>query len=248
MEKVDNESLGMGGFYSALKQSVAKGINSEIQRLLDRKRKEKPQNSLADVIKSCSDYDEERPEDEEARKAVRIATTCSGVSIKYYAVWLVRSALYGNWKAQKVLERYDVYKEISLIPEWMMVPPGSRGEEAAQTGHNALDVGDWELRRAGFTDVPDQEFECWLKPLEENGTYRFWYQSDYSPADESGFGREDEYETVYLDEFFNFVGLETEKQKLKELNGKLRALRARRDRYWSSPPHDKRRRGIQKEV
>lgn len=191
---------------------------------------------------------EEQPEDAETQKAVVEAVRCRiGYSIKYYSLWLVRSALYGNWKGQKALERYGIYRELSLIPEWMMAPLDSLTDEERQKRkrHGALDVAGWELRRAGFTDVPDQEFECWLDPLDGNGVYQFLYLSDYIPADESGFGREDEYEAVYLDEFFNFIGLETENQKPEALTKKLHALEAKRERYWNSPLHDRRRRGIQ---
>jgi len=181
---------------------------------------------------------EKRPDDQKAQEEIRYIW-CR--NIQNYAVWLVRSALYGHSKAGKILEQYSLYREISLIPAWMMNP--AEAEQKLKNRHQCMfeKVEGWELRQAGFTDVPEEEFDGSLRFLNKEGFYVFSYLSDYIPADEDGFGREDYYESVYFDEFFNLLpeGIEDLPPEMRKKE--LDKMDAKREQYWNSPLCDSRR-------
>lgn len=167
-------------------------------------------------------------------------------NIKNYTLWLVRAALYGHEKAGEILEQHGLYREISLIPARSMELDEKEQDPANQLHWQWVRVEGFMLRMAGFTDVPHVQYEGHLGPLQKEGYYVFSYLSDYIAADEDGFGREDSYADVYLDEFFNLL-----LKKEMELNPETRRreldrMDAKRDRYWDSPLHDSRRRAKEK--
>jgi len=186
------------------------------------------------------DY-EKRPDDESAQKTIR-ALWCH--NIHNYAVWLVRSALYGHQRAEEILAQYSLYREVALISARLM-DPYERERNPKRWDDFWRGVGGWQLHKAGFTDIPDDDSYCSLWFLNKDGFYVFSYLADYIPADEYGFGQEDYYEDLYLDEFFNLL------PNLRQKGGELPApevikeeldkMDAKREKYWRLPEHDIRR-------
>lgn len=181
---------------------------------------------------------EKRPDDKKAQDEIGYMW-CR--NIRNYAVWLVRSALYGHPKSEEILAQYSLYREISLIPAWMMNP--DEAEQKLKNRHQCIfeKIEGWELRQAGFTDVPEEKFEGSLQFLNKEGFYVFSYLSDCIPSDEDGFGREDYYESVYFDEFFNLLPEGIEDMPLETRRKELDKTDIKREQYWSSPLHDSRR-------
>ena len=142
----------------------------------------------------------------------------------YYVTWIGLAARYGHPEAQRIIQGRVFFKYASIIKEKITQVGG-----ISSALHSSVD-----LNRMGMTAVDINRFEFGLRPLTMSGVYPASYLADYIPADSDGFGREDEYEDIFYDEFFcqllahNMAGAE----QLAERN------RQRREEYWADPAHD----------
>lgn len=142
---------------------------------------------------------------------------------RYYVTWVYRAALYGNGEARALVEKCPLYSRASLLKKDCYRVGGIRSELMYAS----------ELNRLGFTQVSPRLEEFHLYPLRREGYFPCCYLADYIPADESGFGREDDYENIYYDEFFNCLG-----KNHGLLPARIAAARLKREAYWANPAHD----------
>lgn len=145
--------------------------------------------------------------------------------IRCYITWVCRAALYGNPEAEVLTERCSFFPRWSLIPQKLYQPGGF----SSQLFYS------FELKRLGLKGVSENLEEFAIYPLMKEGIFRAYFLADYIPADEDGFGREDDYEDIFYDEFFNCTPADTIAQA-REAVAKL--VRKRRD-YWDDPAHDR---------
>ena len=141
----------------------------------------------------------------------------------YYVTWLQRAAIYGNAEAQAILDKCPAYWGYGLLPKGHF-----RGE-----GWSSELCSSYDLNRLGFLDVDPELDEFGVYPLRPEGFFVCYYLSDYIPADDSGFGREDEYSNLYYDEFFNLLGKDA-----KQIPEALERRRKHREKYWANPKND----------
>lgn len=194
------------------------------------------------VLQALLDAYEIRP-GEENRRALHLCleeNREARLPAEAYMMWLLRAARFGSraaaervrqlpyfmdYGARDHLEVYQAFPwELpirSLLGRW-----GRRPERMA-----------WgeELRNAGFPDLPaakpGEQFSIvfWPSP----GVYRVSWLRDGIPRDESGFGEESNYASLWLDEFF--CPLETD--RIEEMPDKLKRLDRLREEYWQVPAH-----------
>ena len=144
---------------------------------------------------------------------------------KAYMMWIVRAALYGNARAEKIMEKCPYYETGAYVPCRMFSPMGRYFQSYWASN---------SLRELGLLQFPEGKTDCGLVSLNKKGYFDFYYVSWYSPPDEDGFGREEEYEDIYYDEFFNRIRTEN----VEEIEEELVKLENRRERYWAVPEND----------
>lgn len=136
--------------------------------------------------------DPSRVHEEEVYRALKEYWYEAGTAAAYM-MWLYRAGVYGNQEASQRMERYRAYRAKMLIPERVF------------SGDLLKLTYSTELNRGGIMDIPAGIFDCGINYIAKTKRYHFWYVSDYIPADEAGFGREEDYASFYLDEFFNKI-------------------------------------------
>ena len=145
------------------------------------------------------------------------------LSLQAYLTWIGQAARYGHPEAQKIVADRKLFKYAGLLSQKTVQVGGISSEL-----HSSL-----ELNRLGMTDVDDRMYEFGLYPLTQTGVYMAYYQSDYYPADSDGFGREEEYENLFYDEFFCLLSA----RNLSGAEQLAAENRQRREEYWSDPAH-----------
>ena len=180
---------------------------------------------------------EARPDQqrEQALKAYLSEHTEELLPAEAYIMWLLRAARFGSEHIQSEIDRLPYYASFRTVSRRYPHQPFPR-----YLPFRAL-LGRWErnserpawgkcLRDAGFPDVPGtgagDEFYItfWPSP----GVYRITYQDGYIPADESGFGAEYEYSSIWLDEFFCPLAA----KKPEDLSAELERMDREREKYW----------------
>lgn len=152
---------------------------------------------------------------------------------KYYAMWLIRAAVYGHPTAKAVLNRCPYYKEAAYIPyKYYTEPKTSKSFWVSNL-----------LYKAGINEIIREQLDCWLVFYKDYGYFKFRYSSYYEPPDEDGFGSETEYESVFYDEFFRKIPVDCNASQEEVLLG-LKKLDSERDEYWSNNSHAKNRKYI----
>lgn len=108
-----------------------------------------------------------------------------------YMMWVVRAARSGNEQARTLLVNCPCYRKHSYIPYAVF----TGDDDMAIWASDSL----WEI---GFIDMVRGCTDCRLIPHREKGCFELLYVSYYDPPDDTGFGAEYEYESVYYNEFF----------------------------------------------
>lgn len=114
-------------------------------------------------------------------------------TVTAYMMWLVRAAVYGNGNANLLVENCLYYQRKATIPYTFY------------TGQASQSISIWEsdsLWSIGVIDMVRGKTDCRITFCREKGYYDFTYVDSYESADETGFGSEWEYESVYYNEFF----------------------------------------------
>jgi len=146
--------------------------------------------------RQCIERYEESP-DEETREALREYVSGhpdDAFPLKAYMLWIHRAADCGYGSAAALLERCPYYSEGAYLPGWLFSP--HRG------GYMHFWSSD-SLRKLGFTEVPPGLTDCCLRWWSTLGLMFLEYVEDYIPADEGGFGREDDVGSMIFDAYFN---------------------------------------------
>ena len=149
--------------------------------------------------------------------------------IRCYITWVCRAALYGNSEAEALAERCPRFKSWGLLPERLY------GLGTPARYRSSQHFYSFELHRLGLRDIDEKLEEFSLYPLTEDGIFPGYYLADYIPADSDGFGREDDYEDIYYDEFFNRLYA----SNLPAARAKAECLAQKRRAYWEDPAHDR---------
>ena len=97
-----------------------------------------------------------------------------------------------------------------------------------------IDDGTTTIRVTCKSALPEFE-EDDLKRYAVSGIFPGYYLADYIPADSDGFGREDDYEDIYYDEFFNRLYA----SNLPAARAQAECLAQKRRAYWEDPAHDR---------
>lgn len=136
-----------------------------------------------------------------------------------YMMWLSRAALYGNSKADDLLEHLPYYKKKPYVSYDMMTGKSIRPKKIWASAF---------LWKAGIMDmVPDYE-DCRIFFHREKGYFVFSYVNSYIPPDEYGFGAEWDEARIYFDEFFCRLAVKS----TNEIPDELRRLEQVREEYW----------------
>lgn len=141
-----------------------------------------------------------------------------------YLAWIKQAARYGHEQAQQISEERSLYRFHGLLKE-ATHKVGRFGTELYYAS---------ELHRLGLLDVDSSFSEFGICSLLPEGIFPASYLADYIPADSDGFGREDTYEDVYYDEFFNLIPGST----IESARRNLPALLKKREDYWADPKND----------
>ncbi len=149
-------------------------------------------------------------------------------SLKACITWRCQAARYGHEEARKLVEGSYLHRTCGILQE-STHRVGSYGSELYYSG---------ELNRLGLTDIDSGLSEFGMHSLLPEGIFVAYYQSGYCPADEYGFGREDEYASLFYDEFFNRIPGKT----IEEARRNHGKLLKKREAYWANPAHDAPRR------
>lgn len=139
-----------------------------------------------------------------------------------YMMWICRSAIYGNKKAETMLDKLPYFKEKSSIMYDLMAN-GTQWESIWSSDY---------LYNIGWIDMRRELEDCCLIFHKDEGYYDFCYVSSYCPADDDGFGEEFDYSSLYFDEFFKPI------PRGKALAEGLKELEEERERYWNAPGRD----------
>lgn len=143
----------------------------------------------------------------------------------YYITWVCRAALYGNSEAEELMARCGSYRYYTLLPASLF-----------QVDAFPIDlISSLYMNHLGFTDIDSDLDGFAVRSLRHEGIFPCCYVADYIPADSDGFGREDTYESIYFDEFFNRLPGKT----FGEAQASLTAVKQKRERYWADPAHDR---------
>ena len=140
-------------------------------------------------------YEEEPAE--ETQKVLADYVRChpdDAFPVKAYMMWIHRSAQCGYGAAIGLLERCPYYREGAYLPERLFAPNRDSYEHFWSSD---------SLRELGFLDVPKGLTDCCLRWRSVFQLMFLEYTEDYIPADEDGFGREDDVGSVLFDAFFN---------------------------------------------
>lgn len=144
--------------------------------------------------------------------------------LQYYISWIWQAARYGHEEAEKLV--WDRY----FLDDY-----GFLKRKTSQVGaFSSSPYSSYGLNHMGLLDVYNKYPEFGLHSLTQKGVYRAYYLSSYIPADSDGFGREDDYDDVFFDEFFNQLCTHNMAGAI-QLAAKNRQ---RREEYWADPDHD----------
>lgn len=138
--------------------------------------------------------------------------------------WLGQAARYGHAQAASIVDGRYFYRTCGLLKA-ATLRVGAFGHELYYSS---------DLHNLGLPDIDSSLEEFGLNPLLPEGIYIASYLSDYIPADSDGFGREDTYESIFYDEFFNHIPGRT----LDDARRNLPKLLKKRAAYWADPKHD----------
>lgn len=145
-------------------------------------------------------------------------------SLQACIFWRSQAARYGHEGAKKLVDGSYLHRTCGTLKECTF-RVDSFGCELYYAS---------ELNRLGLTDVDSGLQEFGLHALRTDGIFVAYYQSDYYPADEDGFGREEAYTDIFYDEFFNLLPGKT----LEEARRSHERLLKKREAYWADPAHD----------
>lgn len=166
--------------------------------------------------------------DSEARNALFKQIQCfynDSFSCKAYMTWVFLAALYGNPEAEALIQQRPDFCSVGLLK-----PKTLRADRFGYELYYSSD-----LNRMGFLGVDSGLDEFNLACIRSEGIYCASYLSSYIPADSDGFGREDDYDDIFYDEFFNPLP----GHKYSEAQAALPQLLAKREAYWNDPAHDR---------
>lgn len=155
-----------------------------------------------------------------------------------HMMWLLRAARFGSEHAIEQIGRLPYFTDYGArehtnvyqafpweLPIRSLLGRWGRSPERMSWGE--------ELRDIGFPDLPaakpgDQfSITFWPSP----GVYRVSWLDDYIPRDESGFGEEDDYAFLWLDEFFCPMAA----RRPEDMPAELDRLDKLREEYWQGP-------------
>ena len=116
-------------------------------------------------------------------------------------MWLLRSAVYGNSEAQERVRAEVLQNELFLkkcmLPYGNMVPGKNSSWYASGYSGSILNaVGLLSFQPEGSYTIAG---------INESRFMVVWESTDYDPADEDGFGREEYYNMFCLDEYFQLI-------------------------------------------
>lgn len=144
---------------------------------------------------------------------------------RYYITWVYRAALYGNAEAQALVDRCPRYAHLGLLNKQFYERPSYSSQHFYSS----------ELNQLGLLGIRPDLDEFNLYVLNKDGFYTAYFLADYIPADSDGFGREDSYEDIFYDEFFNCLEADTVDQARLDVEQQ----RKKREAYWADPVHDR---------
>lgn len=150
-----------------------------------------------------------------------------GFHLRCYITWVFRAALYGNPQAEALMERCPKFRDWGLLPQTLY----GLGPTPRYRSSQRLDS--YKLHRLGLTGIDEDLEELSLYPMED-GIFSGYFLEDYIPADSDGFGREDFYEDLFYDEFFNRL----QGTSLSRARPSAERLIQERRAYWEDPAHD----------
>ncbi len=148
--------------------------------------------------RECIERYEDDPS-EETQKALEIYVCHhpdDAFPLKAYMLWIHRAAQCGYGAAIGLLERCPYYREGAYLPEGLFNPDRDNYMHFWSSD---------SLRKLGFPQVPPGRTDCCLRWKSAFGLLFLEYTKDYIPADESGFGREDDIGCMLYDSFFNHI-------------------------------------------
>lgn len=153
-----------------------------------------------------------------------------GFHIRCYITWVCRAALYGNPEAEALVER------CSRFPSWSLLPESIYGLGSSAGRHiSSRHFYSFELCRLGLKGIKENLDEFNIYPLTKDGIFPAYFLADYIPADSDGFGREDDYEDIFYDEFFNCLP----DDKISQAPFSVEDMAKKRKAYWDDPAHDR---------
>ena len=150
-------------------------------------------------------------------------------------MWAVRAALHGSTEAKDLVERNPHYEEFSLI--------NSCGHLWQNRSLTDPELKGSEFKQIGIADLPaDKKYSFYSQ--NGYGYYTAEAYVGYDGPDETGFGMENEYDFIYLDDFFNvccvitswsYLDIGNNAKMIYEEADKARAAAAaQREAYWSN--------------
>lgn len=155
-----------------------------------------------------------------------------------YMMWLLRAARFGSERAMEQVGRlayftdYGAREHINFyqtfpweLPIRSLLGRWSLRSELMSWGGKLRDIGFPDLPAVG----PGNEFSItfWPSP----GVYHVSWLDDYIPRDESGFGEESDYASLWLDEFFCPMAA----RRPEDMPAELDRLDQLREAYWQDP-------------
>lgn len=146
-------------------------------------------------------------------------------SLKAYNTWVCQAARYGHAGAQALSRDSYLFQNGGVLK--------AETHNVGKFGSEHYYASD--LNQLGLLDIDSGYSEFGMYSLLPEGIFMAYYQSGYIPADSDGFGREDDYEDVFYDEFFNHIPGKT----LEDARKNLPRLLKKREDYWKDPVHDR---------